>query len=93
MRGFLAVVLTVALIGTSNAVTETANPDLIVTSLDRSLDMASQLVKANIKMTVQNGGKAAAKAVHFTVDPAFEGHVTHVAATVSPQPFTRYLKH
>jgi len=84
MNKFLVLTLALAaLIGSGQAAaTETVNPDLSVTNLERTLDMSSQLVKTNLRMTFHNAGKSAAKSVHVTVDPAFVGHVTHIAATV-----------
>ena len=79
----LSVAFALALVNAGHAVvTESANPDLSITSLDRTLDMTSQLVKTNLRMTFQNGGKSPAKSVHITVDPDFVDHVTHIAVTV-----------
>ena len=79
----LVFVLSLATVALSHAATETASKDLTVTSLERSLDIASQLIKANIRIQIQNSGSTPAKHVHYTLDPAFEGHVTHFSAAVS----------
>ena len=42
--------------------------DLVVKSLDKSLDMSSQLVKMSHKVTVENTGKGAIKSFLFSVD-------------------------
>ena len=61
---------------------EVPNADVSVTSLERTLDMSSQLVKSSVKATLVNGGAKPVKTVHWAVDPAYAGHVTHIAASV-----------
>ena len=74
--------LLAALVAVTSAL-ETPSPDVTVTSLDRTLDMASQLVKSSVRATFQNGGKSPVKSIHWAVDPAYQGHVTHIAVAVS----------
>ena len=61
---------------------EVPNADVSVTSLERTLDMSSQLVKSSVKATLVNGGAKPVKTLHWAVDPAYAGHVTHIAASV-----------
>ena len=61
---------------------EVPNGDVSVTSLERTLDMSSQLVKSSVKATLVNGGAKPVKTLHWAVDPAYAGHVTHIAASV-----------
>ena len=55
--------------------------DLVVKSLDRSLDMSSQLVKMSHKVTVENTGKGAIKSFLFSVDPAVKDKVAYISAS------------
>ena len=69
-------------IASAAAKVEVPNADVSVTSLERTLDMSSQLVKSSVKATLVNGGAKPVKTLHWAVDPTYAGHVTHIAASV-----------
>ena len=62
---------------------EAVSKDVIVTNVDRSIDLASQLVKISSKLTVSNVGKSPIKSIHFTVDENAVDKVAFVGATVT----------
>jgi len=66
---------------TAQAAFDSINKDLVVKSLDRSLDMSSQLVKMNHKVTLENTGKGAIKSFLFSVDPAVKDKVAYISAS------------
>ena len=61
---------------------ESVSKDIIVTNVDRSIDLASQLVKISSKLTVSNVGQSPIKSIHFTVDESAADKVAFVGATV-----------
>ena len=74
---------------------ETVNKDLSVSNADRTIDMASQLVKINTKLTLSNGGQSPVKSFHFTVDDNDLDKVAFIGATVGQVwqlPISKYLK-
>lgn len=62
---------------------ESVSKDIIVTNVDRSIDLASQLVKISSKLTVSNVGQSPIKSIHFTVDENAADKVAFVGATVN----------
>lgn len=81
----LAVVISV------QAAFDSINKDLVVKSCDRSVDLSSQLVKINHKISLANNGQGAVKTFLFTVDPAFKKNVAYIGATVGTSDKT-YLR-
>lgn len=61
---------------------DAVNKDLIVTNADRTIDLASQLVKINSKLTISNSGQSAIKSFHFTVDDELVDKLVFIGATV-----------
>ena len=67
----------------NNEAAESVSKDLMVTNVDRTVDVASQLVKINTKLTLSNEGQSTLKFFHFVIeDGAFE-KATYIGATVS----------
>jgi oligosaccharyltransferase complex subunit alpha (ribophorin I) len=62
---------------------DAVNKDLTVTNVDRTIDLASQLVKISTKVTLNNGGQSPVKSFHFVVDESAVDKVDFVGATVS----------
>jgi hypothetical protein len=61
---------------------DAVNKDLVLTNVDRSVDLASQLVKINTKLTVSNAGQSPVKAFHFTLEESVVDKVAFIGATV-----------
>ena len=61
---------------------EAVNKDLSVSNVDRTIDMASQLVKMSTKLTLSNGGQSPVKSFHYTVDENALDKVAFIGATV-----------
>jgi len=70
---------------------DSINPDLVVKSCDRTIDLTSQLVKMNHKLSLENKGQGAVKSFLFSIDPALSEKVAHVGATVGSSDKT-YLR-
>ena len=60
-----------------------ASKDLLVTSLDRTIDVATQLVKINTKLTLSNGGQSSLKFFHFAIEDGAQDKLSYIGATVS----------
>ena len=71
------------LAGVQSAAVETVNADVIVDSVDRSIDIASQLVKINTKLTLTNNGKGAISGFHYGLEEAAKAKLAFIGATVS----------
>lgn len=77
-------IIFVILIIKCNAATfDSVNPDISVKSVDRSIDLASQLVKISHKLTLHNNGKVAVKSFLFGVEPEVKDSLSHIGAQVS----------
>ena len=75
-------VLLVVLANFCDAAVETVNSDLTVEKADRSIDISSQLVKINAKITLSNGGRGAVNGFHYAVEEAMKDNVVFIGATV-----------
>ena len=62
---------------------ESAAKDIMITSAERSIDIASQLVKINTKLTLSNEGQSTLKVFHYTVEEEAFGKVSYIGASVS----------
>lgn len=83
--------LLLALVLTAQAAFDSVNKDVVVKSCDRTVDLASQLVKMNHKISLANNGQGAVKTFLFSVDPAFKKNVAYIGATVGTSDKT-YLR-
>merc|ERR1719266_1576436 len=70
---------------------DSINKDIVVTNCERSLDISSQLVKLNHKISFQNNGQGAVKSVLFSMDPTLQDKVSFIEATVGSSDKT-YLR-
>lgn len=62
---------------------ETVNSELTVDNVERTIDIASQLVKMTTKLTISNGGRGAVKSFHFAVEQLAKANLAFIGATVS----------
>ena len=76
-----AVVLVGMLLVVVQAGSDTIDKDIVVTNCERAIDISSQLVKMQHKLTFQNNGQAAAKSVLFSLEPSLQGKVSFIEAT------------
>jgi len=70
---------------------ETVNQDIVVDNIERSINLESQLVKINSKVTLTNNGKGATKGFHYAVEESMAPHVSYIGATVGSSEKT-YLR-
>jgi len=56
------------------------NSGLLLTEAKRTLDLTSQMVKANFQLTVKNEGSTPARTFHFSVDDQHADKVSYVGA-------------
>uniref|UniRef100_A0A646QCR6 Dolichyl-diphosphooligosaccharide--protein glycosyltransferase subunit 1 n=1 Tax=Hemiscolopendra marginata TaxID=943146 RepID=A0A646QCR6_9MYRI len=61
---------------------ETINSELVIRNVDRSIDLASQLVKNNVKMSVENTGSSPIKSILYVIDPAIKDHLAYISASL-----------
>jgi len=77
-------IIFIILIIKCNAATfDSINPDITVKSVDRSIDLASQLVKISHKLTLHNNGKGAVKSFLFAVEPEVKDSLSYIGAQAS----------
>ena len=82
-RGFLVLICSGILQLSIGGAVELVAKDLMVTNAERTIDIASQLVKINTKLTLSNEGQSTLKIFHFTIEgPAFD-KVSYIGASVS----------
>ena len=60
---------------------DTVNADIVVTNCERAIDISSQLVKMQHKLTFQNNGQSVVKSVLFSVAPSLQDKVSFIEAT------------
>ena len=73
----------VLLAGVKSAAVETVNGDVVVDTVERSIDISSQLVKINTKLTLTNNGKGAISGFHYGLEEAAKAKLAFIGATVS----------
>jgi len=83
--------LLLVVVAASQAAFDSINKDLVVKSCDRTIDLSSQLVKINHKLSLANNGQGAIKTFLFSIDPAFKKNVAYIGATVGTSDKT-YLR-
>ena len=67
--------LVVGLLGSALGGSDTLSPDLVLKSVDRNIDLTTQLAKINYKISIENTGKSAVKYFLFSLDPSFKSKV------------------
>lgn len=75
---FFAVVL---LLSFSSSLANTINKDIVNKKVERNVDVASQLVKIQTKIVLENAGKSAASSVLYAVEPSFKDKLCFIGAT------------
>ena len=71
--------LAVCLLGSALAGSDSVSPDLVVKSVDRNIDLTTQLAKINYKISLENTGKSAVKYFLFSLDPSLKSKVSNLA--------------
>lgn len=66
--------------GITAASFDSINPDVVVKNVDKSIDLASQLVKISHKINLQNNGKGAVKSFIFAVEPNAKEFLSYIGA-------------
>ena len=56
--------------------------ELLLSNVDRTLDLSSQLAKMGHKLTFENSGSGSVKSVDFSVAPNVQDKVSFIGATV-----------
>lgn len=78
----IAVVLQLLVAFTTAKVSKsTINPDLINANVERTVDVASQLVKISAVVTLENSGKSSAGSFVLAVDPSLSDNIAFLGAT------------
>lgn len=68
--------------GLVRAAVETVNSEVVVDSVERHIDLTSQLVKINAKIKLTNNGPGAIKSFHYAVDANAKEKLAFIGATV-----------
>merc|ERR1711997_1214821 len=64
----------------------------MITSAERSIDIASQLVKINTKLTLSNEGQSTLKVFHYTAEEEAFGKVSYIGASTGRTGEKIYLR-
>ena len=83
MRIVLVSLASLLTLGCVKAAVETVNADVVIDSVERNIDLSSQLVKINAKLKLTNNGPGAIKSFHYAVDPSAKETLAFIGATVS----------
>ena len=67
MKILLALPIIGLALGLVRAAVETVNSEVVVDSVERHIDLTSQLVKINAKIKLSNNGPGAIKSFHYAV--------------------------
>ena len=98
MKILLALPIIGLALGLVRGAVETVNSEVVVDSVERHIDLTSQLVKINAKIKLSNNGPGAIKSFHYAVDANAKEKLAFIGATVKlisfshPQNFHWTLK-
>ncbi|XP_070193172.1 dolichyl-diphosphooligosaccharide--protein glycosyltransferase subunit 1-like isoform X2 [Littorina saxatilis] len=59
---------------------DTVDNNIVVTQVERKIDIASHLVKTYTSITIENKGSSTVRSVLFVVDPALKGKLSFIGA-------------
>ena len=65
------------------AAVETVNTEVIVDTVERNIDLSSQLVKINAKIKLTNNGRGAIKSFHYALEQSAKEKLAFIGATVT----------
>lgn len=77
------IIFVILIINCNAATFDSVNSDITVQSVDRFIDLASQLVKISHKITLQNNGKGVVRSFLFAVEPEVKDSLSYIGAQVS----------
>lgn len=63
--------------------TSTIDKNIVVTNVERKIDIASHIVKTYTSITIENKGSATLRSFLFVVDPSLKNKVSFIGAVVS----------
>ena len=82
MKILLALPIIGLALGLVRGAVETVNSEVVVDSVERHIDLTSQLVKINAKIKLSNNGPGAIKSFHYAVDANAKEKLAFIGATV-----------
>ena len=82
MKAIFLICLSVYAASVCHGAVETVNADVVVDSAERTIDVASQLVKMTTKLTLSNNGKGAITGFHYGLEESVKSKLVFIGATV-----------
>jgi len=82
----------VGILHVSHGASESVSKDLMATNVERTVDVSSQLVKINTKLTLSNEGQSTLKFFHFVIEDAAFDKVSYIGATSGRTGEKSYLR-
>ena len=82
MKILLALPIIGLALGLVRAAVETVNSEVVVDSVERHIDLTSQLVKINAKIKLSNNGPGAIKSFHYAVEANAKEKLAFIGAMV-----------
>lgn len=65
--------------------------EIVNNKVDRNIDIASQLVKVTVKLTLENTGKSPVSAFHYALEPDTKPYLSYFGASVSGKEFIAFV--
>ena len=62
---------------------DAVNNDLLLTNVDRKIDISTHLTKIATSVTVENTGKSSIGVLLYVIEPSLQDHVSFLGASVS----------
>lgn len=82
MKIYLVISVIGLVFGGARGAVETINSEVVVDSVERQIDLTSQLVKINAKIKLTNNGPGAIKSFHYAVEAQAKEKLAFIGATV-----------
>lgn len=71
-----------ALIVRCNVNKDTINPSVVISKVERKIDISSHLVKSASSLTVENTGKSGIKSFLYAIEPSLQKYLSFIGASI-----------
>lgn len=78
----LCLILCMCISGRCKTNQDTIDTSIVVSKVERKIDIASHLVKVSSSLTVENTGRSSVKSFLFAVEPALQDKLSYLGASV-----------
>ncbi|KAJ8307866.1 hypothetical protein KUTeg_014582 [Tegillarca granosa] len=78
----LGLILCMCISGRCKTNQDSIDASIIISKVERKIDIASHLVKVSFSLTVENTGRSSVKSFLFAVEPALKDKLSYLGASV-----------